>query len=253
MQKDTDVGVIIFGSYMADEKLIEILTEPATTLAEVLTKMQRLDSMLDARDGLKWFNLLYLMVTKEVVEHPPEGGWNDPAWIAQLDVSFANLYFDALTACINDPGNATKAWRVLFADRTRERIMRVQFAMCGMNAHINRDLQVALFETYRQFGASADDDSPQHRDFEHINNILETVEPRAMEFLATGIVGLIDESLGQLDNILARWSIRKARETAWFDSRILWALKDSSFLRRQHLRIVDQYTSFAGRLLIVPV
>ena len=238
---------------MADDKLIEILAEPAATIEEVLIKLERLDSILDMRDGLKWFNLLYLMVTKEVVEHPPEDGWNDPAWIAQLDVCFANLYFDALRTCIDDPGNATKAWRVLFADRSRDRIMRVQFALCGMNAHINRDLQVALFETNLQFGVSADDGSAQHRDFEHINTILESVEPRAMEFLATGIVGLVDESLGQLDNILARWSIRKARETAWFDSHILWALKDSNFLRRQHLRIVDQYTSFAGRLLIVPV
>ena len=238
---------------MADERLVEILTEPATTIEEVLTKLEHLDSMLDVRDGLKWFNLLYLMVTREVVEHPPEGGWNDPFWIAQLDICFANIYFDALRAWISDPGSATKAWRVLFGDRSHERIMRVQFALCGMNAHINRDLQVALFETYRHYGVSVDENSPQHRDFEHINTILEVVEPRAMEFLATGIVGVIDEGLGQLDNILARWSIRRARETAWFDSQILWTLRDSDFLRRQHLRIVDQYTSFAGRFLIVPV
>jgi hypothetical protein len=238
---------------MADERLIEIVAEPASTLAEVLTKMEHLDSVLDMQDGLKWFNLLYLMVTKEVVEHPPEGGWNDPAWIAQLDVCFANLYFDALRAGINDPGNATKAWRVLFGARAHERIMRVQFALCGMNAHINRDLQVALFETYGLSGLRAQQDSPQHRDFEHINTILDVVEPRAMEFLATGIVGCIDEGLGQLDNILARWSIRRARETSWFDSQILWTLRDSNFLRGQHLKIVDQYTSFAGRLLIVPV
>jgi hypothetical protein len=238
---------------MPDESLTEILHDPASTIDEVLQKLELIDSALSGNDGLKWFNLLYLMVTKEIIEHPPEGGWSDPAWIAELDVIFANLYFDALRVWLADAANTTKSWKVLFSEREDNRVMRVQFALCGMNAHINRDLQVALFDMFRRHGFAPEHGSGQHRDFEYVNDILETVEPRALEFLATGIVGMFDEGLGQLDNIIGRWSVRTARETAWFNAEILWTMRKSRFLQTQHLRVVDQYTSFAGRLLIVPI
>lgn len=129
--------------------------------------------------------------------------------------------------------------------------MRVQFALCGMNAHINRDLQSALVQTCEEMNVILRRDSPQHQDYEYVNNILDEIEPEAVKFLATGVVGLIDESLGDLDDILAMWSVRRARETAWSNAEIRWSFRNNAFLREQQAEIVDRLTSLAGRGLIV--
>lgn len=235
---------------MPDEIIAEILSRPAETNEEALAVFERLDHALGFDDGLKWFNLLYLMVVREVLLQPPTDGWADPIWLARLDVNFTNLYFDAVRNFVSS-GETPKAWKVLFSSRADNRIMRVQFALCGMNAHINRDLQFALVKTFDETGLAPERDSPQYRDFEHVNDILELVEPKALDALATGIVGCIDEGLGQLDDIIAMWSVRRARETAWFNCEVLWNLRRSQFLSSRHNEIVDRLASLAGRGLII--
>ena len=69
--------------------------------------------------------------------------------MAELDVVFANLYFDALVRAERDAASIPSAWKPLLNGRTKSRVARIQFALAGMNAHINRDLPagiVAVFE-----------------------------------------------------------------------------------------------------------
>ena len=66
--------------------------------------------------------------------------FRDPAFLEQLDVVFANLYFDAVAAGDADPRAAPSAWRPLFEMPHQRGILSIQFALAGMNAHINRDL-----------------------------------------------------------------------------------------------------------------
>ena len=238
---------------MSDEILAGILAERPQTIEGALSTLEQIDGVLSAGDGLKWFNLLYLMVTKEVLEHPPAEGWSDPAWLARLDVNFAQLYFDALAAFNANPQNTAKPWRVLFSVRSDVRIKRIQFALCGMNAHINRDLQFALVTTCQETGVLPRRDSGQFQDFEYVNGILEDVQPRILDILATGLIDLIDEKLGDLDDILAMWSVKRARETAWLNGEILWKFRKSTFFRQHHTEVVDSFTSLAGRGLIVHV
>lgn len=57
--------------------------------------------------------------------------------------------------------------------------------------------------------------TPEFRDFEKVNLFLEVAQEDAKRYIATGIVGLVDQSLGDLDDSAANWGVRKARETAW--------------------------------------
>ena len=66
------------------------------TIDDVVQTMESIDQLLPDGDGLKWFNRLYMMVTKEVDLHPPAGGWKDAEWLLLLDVVFAGLYFKAV-------------------------------------------------------------------------------------------------------------------------------------------------------------
>jgi Family of unknown function (DUF5995) len=238
---------------MSDQILSEVVSNPVSTIEDVVVVMQQIDDLLSNNDGLKWFNFLYLKVTEAVLQNPPANGWLAPQWLARLDVVFAELYFGAIRSWIDAPDSAPKAWRVMLNARHRPNIMRVQFALCGMNAHINRDLQIALVQTCQEQNVKPKRNTPHHQDFQSVNNILETVEAQVKLILATGIVGEIDENLGNLDDILAFWGVTAARDTAWANAEILWSVRNNSFLRKIKIGATDNITSALGRALIIPV
>jgi hypothetical protein len=234
---------------MSDTVIAQITSTPVPTIEDVISVMRQIDSALPDTDGLKWFNLLYLKVTEAVLAATAGHAWNDPAWLTRLDLVFAQMYF----AVIRDPGSAPRSWQVLFEARDNPRIMRVQFAICGMNAHINHDLQFALVQTCSEMGIAPESGSPQHEDYEFVNGILEAVEPVVKEFLATGIIGQIDEDLGRIDNILAMWGVRKARETAWLNAQLFWPFRNNSLVAKLKHKSVDNITGAFGRGLIIPL
>src|SRR5215469_13362820 len=89
-----------------------VRTSPQS-IADVLQTMQTIEATCVDGDGLKWFNWLYLQVTNAVETRIAAGGFTDPAWLAELDVQFARLYFGALTSSLSGrvpPG----CWQALF-------------------------------------------------------------------------------------------------------------------------------------------
>jgi hypothetical protein len=85
-----------------DQQLLQIVSAaPPATIDDVIIVMQSIDTLLPGNDGLKWFNLLYLFVTKQVRDHPPAQGFADPVWLSRLDVVFANFYFRAMASFLN--------------------------------------------------------------------------------------------------------------------------------------------------------
>ncbi len=122
-----------------------------------------------------------------------------------------------------------------------------------MNAHINRDLEIALVQTCEEQNIAPQKTTPQHRDYEYVNGILEAVEAEIKPILAVGIVGEIDHNLGRLDDILAMWSIRAARDKAWGDAELLWLVRNNPFARKLKIDLVDGFTGAFGRGLIIPV
>ena len=199
----------------ADQPLYDLLSagDPAT-IAEVVARMQAIDALLPANDGVKWFNRLYLMVTQQVDLQPPGGAWQSPLWLERLDVIFAGLYFTALRNSVaGQPVPA--AWDVLFQARYRNGVDRIQFAVAGMNAHINHDLALALVATDAALNVQPDLGSPEHADYAAINHLLDALMPAALEMLAVDTLGVLAQDTGKIGRVLAFWNICKAREVAW--------------------------------------
>lgn len=238
---------------MNDEALAQIASTPILTIEDVVSVMQQIDALLTGDDGLKWFNLLYLKVTEAVLVETLGHAWADSQWLTRLDIIFAGLYFDAVRNWVNSPSSAPKSWQVLFDARAKPRVQRVQFAICGMNAHINHDLQFAIVQTCAEFGIAPQIGSPQHQDYEFVNTVLEAAEPVAKEFLATGIIGEVDQHLGDVDDILAIWGIRKAREGAWMDAQLFWPFRNDTLAAKLKHKAADGITGALGRGLIIPV
>jgi hypothetical protein len=212
--------------------------------------MQSIDSRLPANDGLRWFNRLYMMVTQTVDEKTSAGAWQNPQWLARLDVIFAGLYFDALRNFA--PGqSAPSAWSAVFDARFTTGIDRIQFALAGMNAHINHDLALALLQTEDDMKVIPTPDGPEHHDYETVNALLNDTMPAALNMLAGDALGLLAQDTGKVGRLLAFWNISRARDLAWD---FAGHLRDLSGLPRQAaLSIQDTMTGALGRAILTQV
>jgi Family of unknown function (DUF5995) len=229
--------------------IADVIGEPQT-IDDAIAAMRAIDGALADDDGVKWFNVLYLTVTEAI--RADAARWEDWAFLERFDVAFARLYFDALLAGDRNPPLAPPAWRPLFAGRHDARLARIQFALAGMNAHINRDLPVALQRMAASEGDYPSRDGARYRDFVRVNDLLERTEAAMRPVLATGLVGHVDVALGDVDNVVAIWKVRKARDAAWTHGEVYWHLRSMPLLQREYLERLDLMVAFAGRGLLVP-
>jgi hypothetical protein len=214
--------------------------------------MKAIVKALPPGDGVAAFTTLYLAVTEAVAGSAHAQSFEDERFTRALDVTFANLYFDALRAYVTR-GTVPAAWAPLIEARARRDVFPLQFALAGMNAHINRDLPVAVVATCEKLGVRLGASSPQHRDFRRIDGILATTEARVKGAFITGELAELDTALGQLDDCVAMWKVERAREAAWANAEVLWALRGTPALRAEFLLTLDRMVGFAGRGLLRPI
>ena len=191
-------------------------------------------------DGVACFNGMYLEVTKAVRDALPT--FEDQAFIQRLDILFAEFYLQAYDAS-EVPAWISKAWEPLFARRAEHRLP-LQFAITGMNAHINNDLAHALVLTWNEMGTG---DAAQRRDYDKVNDILEAVEKDIKVPLSDDVIAHVDEFLGHDDDNLALWSIGHARDLAWERARIMRDVPGDELDG-----VFDRIVGFAGNLLLGP-
>jgi Family of unknown function (DUF5995) len=232
-----------------------VSTAPAS-IAEVIARMQAILHPLAATDGVACFTRLYLDVTEGVQAQLGALSFSDPAFIADLDVRFANLYFDAVEETAK-PGGGTvpRAWAPLFESRGRRGVAPLQFAIAGMNAHINRDLPLAVVASCRHAGVAPDEGSSLHADYLLINRLLATVEARIKEQYLSGWLHRLDRAVHRvhrLDDIVAMWNIDRARDAAWTNAEALWRLRDDPELTSRYVAALDRSVGLAGRALLTP-
>ena len=235
-----------------DAQLFQIVSSAApAAIADVIAVMQAIDGLLPSGDGLKWFNKLYLMVTQRIDVQPPQNGWEGATWLTHLDVVFAGLYFTAIADALQQKPDVASSWEALFEARNRAGVDRIQFALAGMNAHINHDLALALLQTNDELHMTPALESPEHDDYEHVNDLLEQVLPSALNFLAVGIAGELAQDTGKVGRLLAIWNVRVARDLAWDFSVHLRNLEGVS--RDLALEAQDKLAGVIGRSLLLPV
>lgn len=222
-------------------------------VGEVVERLHAIERSLPEGDGIRAFTALYRAVTEAVDERVRPETFADARFTRWLDVVFANLYFEALRALVLRGGPPPRAWAPLVEARARPGILPLQFALAGMNAHINRDLPVALVETCRARDVVPVRGCPQHVDFRALDPLLAETEARVRADFATGLIGLADETLGELDSVVAMWNVRKARAAAWVNAEMLWAVRDVPFVGARFLVTLDRLVGLAGRGLLRPV
>lgn len=224
---------------------------PASSIEEVLGRMKSVADALPPDDGIALFNALYLRTTQSVLEAIAGQAFEDRPFMERLDVVFANRYFEALDAWARTGESETpESWQALFESRRRTDVAPLQFALAGMNAHINFDLGQSVVATCIERGVALASGSPQHRDFLAINDVLARTEPMVKEWFARGVVAKLDRALGSADDDMALWSIRRAREAAWSTAEATWALRGMPQVASAFLHTLDGTVGMAGRALL---
>jgi hypothetical protein len=226
---------------------------PVSSIDEVLSIMTAIDSRLPDADGVKWFNRLYLQVTRSVRQAVSGPAFRDARFMSELDVVFANLYFAAMAAGDQDASRAPSAWRPLLRARSHRGIARLQFALAGMNAHINRDLPQGIVQVFEALGGDPTSDRARRQDFDSVNDLLERVEADAKTDFSVGLIGIADTIGGRVDDVAAMWKVRAARAAAWTNAEVLWALRPTPHIRMAFFDTLDRSTGLAGRGLLTPV
>lgn len=224
------------------------MTDP---VGEVIERMRAIGARLDTADGVACFNRMYLRVTELVARLLTEDFFEDQAFVERLDVNFADLYFAAVDADLaGDP--VEEAWSPLFDTRAWDTVWPIQFAMAGMNTHINHDLALAVVATCKERRISPQT-KPVHADYLRINDLLCQVEAEVRESFEPELLKLTTRHAEVLKHLMSTFSIARARDSAWMTTLTLWQHRDNPVLRRMTLATVSNVVELAGRLILVPL
>ncbi len=235
-----------------DPTLLATVQAAPHSITDVIQTLRTIDATCLDEDGLKWFNWLYLQVTAAVEARVAGGGFADPLWLAQLDVQFAGLYFSALQSSLS--GQATPVcWQVLFARRNQEAVARIQFALAGINAHINHDLPQAIVSTCQVTGTTPDHGGTNYNDYTALNSTLDNLVESAKQTLNVRLPGDALPPISHLEDTLAAWNVSAARESAWQNADHLWQLRTTPLLAASFIDVLDGFTTVIGKALLVPV
>lgn len=217
------------------------------TVADVIARLEHVSSTMPPGDGVRAFNEMYLVTTRQVDAAIAGAHFADAEFLARLDVVFANLYLHALDLHAADPARVPRSWGALFESRARPGISQLQFAVAGMNAHINFDLARALVLTTQEFGGWLD--QGREGDFRAVNAVLARTQPMVRRELLTGAFAVLDDALGEHDDKVSMWGIEAAREFAWSTARTLWAVRASP-VEDSFTRGLDRMVEMTSRLIL---
>lgn len=222
------------------------------TVAGVIARLRGIGRALPAGDGAAVFNAMYLDVTEGVAEALEAGTtFRDPGFMHELDVRFACLWLSAYDAAAAGR-KAPAAWAPLFEERRTRGILPIQYALAGMNAHIEHDLPLAVVDTCRSRGVSPSRTSVRE-DYEAVNDLLAAVESDIRRSFLTEIGQRVDEEVGPLVHLVSAWNIDKARDLAWVNVETLWATGRLDFLAARYVAMLGHTVGLASRCLLTPV
>jgi Family of unknown function (DUF5995) len=233
-----------------DPDLAEATSAVPASIADVLEIMNVIDNTCVNGDGIKWFNWLYMQVTQAVENRVAEGDFTGSAWLSELDVQFATLYFSALHANLTgDP--CPGCWSAIFNLRNQTQVARIQFALAGMNAHINHDLPLAIIATCNETSTIPQHGSTQYSDYTGLNASMDALIDLAKKTLNVRLLGDALPAGSHLEDTIAAWNLAAARENSWINAESLW--QEPELLRAAHMDIIDGLTSVISKVLLVPV
>jgi hypothetical protein len=190
------------------------------TISGLLVRMDELVGELDAEGSpARYFLSTYTRTTQAVAAALDDGRFEDPPWVEEWDVVFADLYLDALRAYRRDRDCAPRPWRLAF--EAAPALPPIAHLLLGMNAHINYDLPQSLIEMIppEDVGDARVMDR-RRRDHERIDEVLvERVPVEDGELEKAGPTrSVLDRVMTPLNQAATKRFLKEARAKVWHNT-----------------------------------
>jgi hypothetical protein len=186
--------------------------------AVVAGMQQRLETLTPAEETRREFLATYQRTTAAVARAIDRGLFEDPAWVEEWDVVFAELYLAAFDAERAGGEGVPRPWRLAF-DAPAD-LQPLRQVLLGINAHINYDLPQALLAviSVEQFTDEALLDS-RRRDHERIDGVLsDRVAAEDAELATHSARTLLDRALRPLNQRASKRFLRESRRKVWHNT-----------------------------------
>ena len=184
----------------------------------VLARMQdRIDALPPDLAQRRFFMQTYRRTTLAVQQRLAEAGFEDPDWVEEWDVVFANLFLDAHDAD-RVGGAVPRPWRLAFGASSDLPPLRA--LLLGMNAHVNYDLPQSLLGviTDEEF-TDAELLHRRRRDHERIDEVLAArVGAEDVELSEAKAPSLLDRVLTPLNRTGTKRFLKEARAKVWHNT-----------------------------------
>jgi hypothetical protein len=184
-------------------------------VAVVLDQMQeRLDALPASMAKRRVFLSTYQRTTAAVGEAIAQAFFEDPAWVEQWDVVFAELYLQAHDADLAH-SVVPRPWRLAF--EAPPDLPDLRHVLLGINAHINYDLPQALLGVISE----TDFEDPvlmnrRRRDHERIDGVLSARVASEDDELRPETH--LDRLLTPLNRLGTKRFLREARRKVWHNT-----------------------------------
>ena len=183
------------------------------SIDEVIDQLGRIiDWAEEQNNPLGFFPALYQAVTIRVANGIKIQRFADSGGMEQLDVVFANRYFEALDQYLK--GEApTRSWKLAFDQHQRDDLIVLQHLLLGINAHINLDLGLSAAKVAK----SGSQLEQVEADFLEINHLLQEMIEEVQDRLNSFSIfwKSADFLLGKADELMASFSLKRSRKFAW--------------------------------------
>jgi hypothetical protein len=228
------------------------------TIDQVLHKMiQRADAWEKTGDQRCIFLRCYSMMSTNMATAITEGHFHDPKWISTLMLRFAEYYFEALDNYERHSTETSQAWQQVHDATAHSSLHVLQCLLLGVNAHINYDLPLSLYDCLREEWSILPPNQQQLRqeDHEKVNQVIastiDAVQDAVIEPHAP-VMAIVDRVMGRMDEWLLSQLISSWRNEVWSVATSLLDAVDPTEWERirqqQEQRVLERGESLKGAL-----
>jgi hypothetical protein len=219
----------------------------ATTIDEVITELDTIIAWCIAnknRGG--YFASLYKKMTIAVQQGIAANAFEDGKRMEQLDVIFANRYFNAWYAYLGKQP-CSNAWCTAFDACQNPDLIVLQHLLLGINTHINLDLCIAAADC-----CPGNSIYGLQSDFDKINQIIEA-QSQLIQNSLTHIwppLGLLTDISNRSEKSVLNFSIDNARKCSWANAIVLANIDAGS--KDSHISDIDNMVVIIAKKIVDP-
>jgi len=182
-----------------------------------------------SNDSRHVFLSCYHMMSTNMNKALSNKEFHDTAWVNNLLNHFADYYFNSLV-CYDCGEKTPVVWLNAHSACKEKNLSELQLLVLGVNAHINYDLVLAIYDMLRPEWDSLSDAKKEERyqDHSHVNQIIaQTIDQVQDEILEPMNPSLdwIDKLFGRLDEFIISKLITSWREEVWENTQKLLQLE----------------------------